>query len=367
MTGAAYNVTYTSPAGLTSMPLAFSRIDYARRINEVGVMEIDLIPIYPPGTFIKDGRISVYRTPVGGQGALHLETVWFVRKILYATNEDGEDVIRLVAHDNIGLLARRVIAYDAGTAYTRKTDYADNIIKALVFENYSTGAIDANRDLSDYLSVDADKDAGAAMDIEISWQNILDSLTKIAEASEYSAIKVVFDLVTYPGAATFLQFKTWAKYRGIDRGVGSPIKLIFSISRGNMLSAEMEEDYDGEINYAYVIGEGASAEAVNQKSIDASPFARVETVFNSQTTEMETAQSEADSIIAANKPKRRLKGKIVDTPSTRYGLDYEYGDRVVAEYKGYYFDCTLEAVHVTYDGENGEELELLLEGEEAIA
>ncbi|MCK9599169.1 MAG: siphovirus ReqiPepy6 Gp37-like family protein [Sphaerochaeta sp.] len=363
MSASVYGVVYKNPLGNSAINLEFSRLDYARRVNEVGVLEIDLIPFYLPGTFVKDGRIEIYRKPEGGDNGLHLETVWFVRKILYATNESGEDVLRLVAHDNIGLLARRVIAYDAGTAYTRKTDYADNIIKALVFENFSAGAIDANRDLSAYLTVDADRDSGAAMDIEISWQNVLDSLTKIAEASEYSAIKIIFDMITSDG---LFVFKTWANYRGQDHGIDSSSPVTFSMYAGNMLSAEMEEDYDGEINYAYVIGEGALAEAVNQNSIDQSPFARVESAYNSQTTETETAQSEADAIIVAGKPKRRLKGKIVDTPLTRYGVHYEYGDRVIAEYRGFTFDCTLEAVHITYDGDNGETLELLLEGEQVL-
>ena len=51
---------------------------------------------------------------------------------------------------------------------------------------------------------------------------------------------------------------------------------------------------------------------------------------------------------------RSFSGNLLDTQQFRYGVDWQFGDRITAQYGGEEFDAMIDAVVFTVD-ENGQE------------
>jgi hypothetical protein len=138
------------------------------------------------GELIPDRRIEVRRSINGALPYLDGETVWFVR---YASdNLDG--ILTLQAQDTMGLIARRIVPYAAGTSQASKTTptAADDLIKTVFKENAGSSVTDANRDLSTYISVQANLTLGQSVTKNFAWQQLLSTLQAMAQDSRSKAL-----------------------------------------------------------------------------------------------------------------------------------------------------------------------------------
>src|SRR5574343_782046 len=105
-----------------------------------------------PGDFdlyliAKDQLIEFWRKPYLSLQP-QLLFVGMVKTIRQEENESGIGNLIIGGPDARALLGSRIVAYPAGSAQAAKTDYADDMMKAIVRENLGSTATDTTRDLT---------------------------------------------------------------------------------------------------------------------------------------------------------------------------------------------------------------------------
>jgi len=336
-------------------------LDCARVINDIGAFALTLPGDFDPRYIIRDGIVEILRNP--GAGVARWVSVGFIRAITYAEDARGEDVIILEGPDQNDLLNRRIVAYAAGSAQAEKTDFADDMMKDIIRENMGSGAI-AARDWSSYnFGVAADLGAAPSITKGFAWRNVLKVLRDISASSESAGTRLYFDLQPYMATTTQVGFSfiTSTEQLGVDR-TGAD-QIIFSKEWGNLSDPELLFDYTREENYIYVGGQGEEAardivEVSDSPRIGMSIWNRREAFEDARhVTYSATAELEAvgNAALAAGKPQLRFRGKLLNTPQTRYGIDWEFGDKVVVSYRGFQYDTHIRAVSFHVD-KNGEQI-----------
>ena len=137
--------------------------------------------------------------------------------------------------------------------------------------------------------------------------------------------------------------------------------MIVSQEHYNRLEPSLTEDWEDEWNFVYATGQGEGDQRVVKTAQDdirigISPFNRREYVRDSRQASIdESVQAEANAALEEGRPKRVFNGTISQTEGCIYGVHWEWGDIVTAEYDGLSIDCHVDAVTVTIDG-NGTEI-----------
>ncbi|MDO8683913.1 MAG: hypothetical protein Q7N50_10580, partial [Armatimonadota bacterium] len=191
----------------------FSLLQYALLTNDISACRIDL-----PGDFDKtllaaDRRLDIWRQPDGG--SLSREGIWFIRKIKDSTDANGERNIKVTGYSPNYLLGSRIVAYAAASAQADKTAAFDNMMKAVVSQNLSTGATNTARTISTtYLSIAPNYTAAPSDNKAFAWRNVLAVLKDIADASRGAGTKLYFDMV--PVDSTKFEFRTYTGQPGLD-------------------------------------------------------------------------------------------------------------------------------------------------------
>lgn len=326
-------------------------LQYVRKINDVGSFTLVLDGNYNASYLKLDGRIVVFRN-----NKIDGNTAWLIRRVTRELDSNGRRNFVINATAAIELLKRRIVAYDAGSAYTNKTAAADNMMKAIVRENLGSLATDTNRDLSTYLTVEGNTSLGPVVSKAFSRDNVFDVLQDISDATVVAGSAVYFDIVT--PAYNSLEFRTYRGYRGLDNSFpGGLVPVILSSHRGNLANVTRTYDWMDEITYVYAGGRGQEANrqiatASSQERIGQSPFNRREGFRNSSNTDGATAlQNEANAGLWEGRPKRTFLAELVNVPgATEYAVHWNFGDKVTAEFEGESIDCIIEAVQVTVAG-----------------
>ena len=360
-----YQVALLDQYGVALTQLeGFSSLDYTRIVNSVGSLVTIIPEIYDQYLFsgtdiIRDNRIEVYRRIGGGSFYRDMETQWLVVKGNKILNERGERLTKITCVDLMQLLNRRIVAYNSGAAQASKTDQSDDMMKAIVRENFGSLATDTDRDWSAYLSVEADFGLGQSISKSFSRRKVLRVLNELANASYQAGTYIAFDIVAT--SQTAMLFRTFSGQRGIDRRHPSGINpLILSPEFGNLAGVDRGYDHTNEITYAYAGGQGEGASrlirtASDTTRINQSPFGRIEGFADARTTgDPVQVLDEARSLVKGGVPANTFAGKIVDGVSTIYGLHYGFGDIVTANFEGESIDCYVDKirVRVTQDGES---------------
>lgn len=366
-----YVVKVYNPNGqLLAIVKDFHRLEYGRAENVLGALELTLPgEVYPLDWFGRDTLLAVeYR------GALELETLWFTRLVTRDKRGGGNNTI-LTAYDALYLLgdpdnnAGRIVPYDAADAtYTDLTDFADDMMKTIISQNLGAGALDADRDISALLDIAADTSLGPVVTKEFAKALVLPVLQELGDAAAEAGTRVLFDIVCtrQPAAGTdvLFEFRTYIGQRGQDlRGL-----LIVGSDRKNLEDVIVTEDYSTEVTVCYAGGIGTEGtrpveERSNAARLGASRWNRREMFLDENSTEDTTAlQDAADNAIYAHRPRRRVSGRIVQSPGTRYRVDWNYGDAVTVQEEGVTFDSRVTTVRVSVTPQK-EEINTELVGE----
>lgn len=369
-----YGLYYTSPSGGNTTLLGdFSKLEYARRIGQVGTLSVVLAGDYPVDMFQEDGILKVYRSSSPGiPGRLDMSTFWLVQSIEMGKDEAGREYCVLGAVDALAILARRGVAYYGGTAYVSKTDTADNIMKALIRENYGSLAFDTARDLSAYISVASDLSVGPATTIEgIEWRkSILDILNELKDQSIQLGVPIYFDLVPDGNNAQSLTFVTYSNYVGVDRTSSNGVT--FSETNGALKNPKLVKDYTDEVNYVYSRGRGDGTDAIVEEVSDAtrvgaSVFNRREAFVNdSNSTSTAELTRVGNAELRYGRPRIIFDATIQQTADLTYGIQYGYGDAVRAVYKNYVLPCVIDNMRVQVGSDSDgswEQLDIRMHGE----
>lgn len=339
--------------------------EFVRVVNDVGAFSV-VLPGNTSDTIQNpDGMLEIWRRPI--DGTMQNVFTGFVRKVQYVTDEAGNQRIVLSGYDVNDILKRRIIAYAAETDEAKKTDYADDMMKEIVSENLGGDATDTDRDITSYgFSISADTSEGPSLSKAFAWRNMLLVLQEIAAASETAGTDLYFGITPYVnGNVVNLRFDTYVDQPGDD----NTNRVFFGLQWGNLAVPSLEYDYTEEENYIYAGGQGEMSDRVVAESsstalINASVYNRREAFEDARNTSTAAALADrADKRLREGQPRTRFSGLLLDTPQSRYGSDWEFGDRVTAIYNNIQFDGLINAVRFRLEESGLERIEARLEVE----
>lgn len=333
-----------------------TRLEFAYRERQVGQLVLDLPQFVPDTAFPLDGRITVERSIDGAAASLEGERCWLVRKVERLVKPQGVPSTRIVAVDGNDLLRRRIVDYDAGTAYTSKSGPADDVMKAIIRENL-VSATDATRNLSsDLFSVAIDHSLAPTIDVGFTRRNVLAVLQDICDAITQAGTYLTFD-VTWNGSS--FGFETYVGQRGMDHSggaIGQAGRVLIGPAYRNMTDARVVVDATDEATRIIAGGQGEEADreiarADNTVRQGVSPFGLIEDFTNQSNIADATQLAHmADAALQAERVRSVISGAFVDMPSSVYGRHFGFGDLVSVEVAGAFATARVDAVHVTVEG-----------------
>lgn len=342
---AKYEVYLSDPFGSRLATLdEFHQLSWTRMVNDLGAFtmtfgseQVDWRLFQP------DRRVEVWR--VLDTGMSRLVRVYLVRRIERETAEGGQRSVTIAGPDLNDLLARRIVAADAGSAEADKTDHADDMLKAIVREQLGASAGAARDYTANGFSVAPDVSLGPSLTKAFSRRNVLQVCQDVALASYDLGTPLYFDCVS-PVPAT-VEFRTYTERRGADRRNS---RTPFSLQRGTLASALIYHDWTTEVNHVYAAGQGVETdrevvEVSDANAIAVSPWNRCEGLADGRVyTTTAGLTSFGRTVLQEKRAARRFQAVLADAPGSRFQLDWDYGDWLSAEYDEEIFNCEVAAV-----------------------
>ena len=352
-----YRVDCYSASGVQLPSLPVIEGEYTLTERDVGVLHLVLPPSVPIANLQKDGRLQVHRAIDGGSFYLEGDATWLIRRRLQSLR-NRERIVEVWALHVTTVLARRIVAYAAGTTQTSKSDLADDMIKEIVRENL-TAPIDTTRTMSG-ISVAADLGQGPTVERSFSRRNILEVLRDICDDSAAQGTYLGFEVRTIGTALTAL---TYINQRGVDRRFGTANYLPLSVTSGAIAESSLDEDWSEEKTFIYALGGGEEelrtvGSAQNTVAEGASAFGRIEGSYQaSQETDTSYLDSMAAGELYAQRGRVRYEATYQDSPKIVYGRDFRWGDLLTINDYGQQFDVRVDPVSVKW-GRSGEQLDI---------
>ena len=340
----------------------FQDLEYTRTLNEIGWFKMTVPAEFSPSLLQPDMLFEFWRKPEGGIEKLMM--VGFLRKWKYFETSRGLDRLRLAGPDQMDLLPRPIIGYAAGEPESSKTDFVDDMIKEIIFENKGAGAgLTAEGRFRGYpadsFEIAGDESAAPSITRRFAWRDMWPVIQELMEASRHAGTQLYIDVIP-TGHAKF-QVRTYINLRGIDRTVTTGLNpILFSKEAGNLQAPSLEEDWTDEWNYIFGGGQGEGTDRLIDTENDLDRI--LQSQWNrrekfSDAREEDTALGVAQKANAKMEDKRPLlkfEGELVDAPQTLFGVDWDFGDKVSARYRGLTIDGVVNnyKVKLSDDGED---------------
>jgi hypothetical protein len=353
-----------------TMAKSFLSLTATRVANEIGQFTLYLPPSFDESLLAPDRMIQVWRRPRGGQ--LGLWQVYFIRR-WNLRDEGSREVIEVSGPDCNDLLRRRVIvAYSGDPDYTIIGDNveADLMMQTLVaasqVENANGPATESGtREWTDFSVGGNGTGLGPVVSksFELGAYLLTESgngiLPQIADAARIAGTEVFYAIVPIitPTGIRF-EFRTYLNQPGQDVS-GS---VTFAKEFGNLKNPSLEIDYSREENYIYAGGQGLETDRVVAQAYDvaaygASRWNRIEGfAYATNQSTPDAVASFAASNLADRRYKTRFTGEPMDTKGTRFGIQWNFGDRVTARYRRYQGTHIIRAVSLSVDSKGKEEI-----------
>ena len=350
-----YEIWLCDDRGQRLRVLEPAEFEYVRVVNTIGTFSLAFSGNLAAEWIALDRMVQIWRAAEGARP--RLEFLGFIRRWGWSTDQNGLTVLRVGGPDAVDLLRRRIVAYARGTSQASKSDYADDMMKAFVYENAGAGATDADRSMAGAgLTIQADYGAAGSIDVNAHWLNLLDTLREVAASAANDINTRVFFDVVRTNLST-VEFQTWVGQRGVDHSWpdGGP-PVIFGLEFGNMEQPSLEYDHSGEVNLVYAVGpfEGPSRPVVELEDTARSGMSawnRCEAYLDGgDFTNTDDLTDAGYAMLNDGRPRARFKATLLDTPSCRYGREWGFGDRVTATYMGRQFNAVVSSVKITVKG-----------------
>ena len=343
---AAIEVYLLSPNGtrLRLLP-QFLDLELNLTTNGVSVAALGLDGVqYDIGDFGKNYRLEIWR---GGQ--LQGGAPFLIRKKKLSLSGEGEWRIQLTGLHANTMLSWRKVAYYAGSPQaTATTEAADDLLKRLVRENlgslaqngpHITGVADGLRDepapdLSGYLTVAADESKAPNTSRGFSREKMLDLMGRISLDSYEQGSPLFFGFEK--NNAGLLEFRTRTRQWGSNR----TSQFVVSPDFLNFVNVSKEWDWSNEATVVYALGQNQaeSREVAVAKVSDTGGLNGglnwVEATIDGRNADSSQLPAEAKSTLKEYQAKITLNGELQETDSFRYGVDWQWGDRVLVEFGG---------------------------------
>ncbi len=351
-----YEIWYCDDIGNRIASIAtVEKFEYVKVAGDVGVMTMSLPVTGAVWEQVKpDHRIHIYRQPVNGSMAL--EFVAFLQGFNWTTDKNGLSNFPMAGECPNTLLTRRISAYNSEAAQaTLDKSTASQALIAAVSRNL-IAATDTARRVDDHLGyTDSSLAIGGAIKKPVAWDKLLEAMQDIQASTKTQGTEIFYGII--PTSDTALSFTTWQDQPGQDR-----TSTVFSLERGNLVNPSLSYDYSKIKTYIYVGGKGEGASRNIEEVQDTtreglSYWARRESFRNATyvTIDDTTALNDVgQDELAKFRPKIKLTCTLIDAASTRYGLDWNWGDKVTIDYQGIQASTIIRAVHVKVDS-NGKE------------
>lgn len=345
-------------------------VEYTRKINEVGDIRIEISPVFGFKNFTEDMRMELLRVIPGKAPYRPMDTIWFLTKKGFGEDNAGNEKIVLIGEDQNTFFSRRTVPYPQETSYTQKTTYADDMIKEIVRENYGSGALDPYRDMSasgddpDVLVVEGNRSASIIISHSFVRQDVIRVLQDIAKISYEEGIFLAFD-TEFMGFNNFI-FKTYIDYRGSDKSLSSTSPVVISKENNNLSRPELAYDWTKKKTYAYAIGHGSNIDIPTKEVYTSARYlrglSRREVFADARNSETEEdLEFAAKKVLRENAGKVYFTGNLADTQSTRFGINYEFGDLLSVQYQGLTIPVITSVISVK-DNKDGERITTKLDG-----
>lgn len=344
----------------------YSFFAYSRAVSGFGTIQFGLPYRYykekVPEIFRTDWRIDVWRSSEDGY-PMRREGSFFLRKFVIYERVDGMETIEFYGRSPIDILRRGDMCYLTTTQY-EKTGLADDLMITLVSENLSSGNLLVP---TGEFTVDGSAGLGPTVSFSAQGENLLDLLNDIRkETITLNMIlstnkKIYFDVVEYNtlsnGGFGYI-FRTYVTLRGQDRTASG---LIFSSANGNIRKPTYYEDYLDQITVAGAIynqdlGADCRLYSVNDQYLSRWNYIP-RTVFAGDGS---NTGRQLYTELAKDRAQRVFSADFLNTPGgpnqprSLYGVDWDLGDLVRAEFADKAFDTEIKIVHVAMD-EDGKE------------
>ena len=126
-----------------------------------------------------------------------------------------------------------------------------------------------------------------------------------------------------------------------------------------MIDPSLEYDYTEEENYIYATGKGEEAdrEVVQVSDSDrysVSQWARIEGQADSRNQTGDGVREAGRDKLNDGRPKIRFTATPIDVTGTRFGRDWDFGDKVTSKFRNIELQPIIRAVSISVN-ENGEE------------
>lgn len=356
---------------------SFVSLTATRSVNQIGSFSLSLPASFDESLLAVDRMVQVWRKPTGGQ--LGLWRIYFIRKWRFAT-VGSKETIEIIGPDSNDLLRRRVIAAysgDTSLATVGTNQAADSMLVDIVDYSQSNSLepvpIAGTRVWSDFSIASSPVLAPAITKTFPLGASLLTEsgdgiLPQIVNAARIAGTEVFYDVVpnVVTGSSVSFEFRTYTDQPGRDVSD----KVVFAKEFGNLKDPSLEFDYTGEINYVYSGGKGEQSDRNVQQVYDAARYSaskwnRCEG-FAQATNEADTdaaVEGFGNTKLAEGAPKVRFSGQPMDTKGTRFGRDWDIGDKVTARYRRYETTHIIRAVTLTTDDKGREEIRTRLDYE----
>ena len=192
---ARYELWLSNHLGMRRTLGGFVLLDYWQVANGIGPLTLQLPRGLPLWWFSLDSQIEVWRAGMP-------EGVWLVRRAGRKISDAGQAVIEVRGVSLAELLTRRIVAAAAGSAQAHRPGPADDVLRAIVREQFGAGA-GAGRDISALLEVEPDCGFGPTIAKSFARRNVLRVLQEIAAQSAQHGTPLFFDVCAIPPPPRF--------------------------------------------------------------------------------------------------------------------------------------------------------------------
>lgn len=337
----------------TSLITRVTWLEATRTCNDYGTLGIGLPTDFDTALLRRDRMIQVWRAPQGG--SLSLFRPYLIRRWRYEFQGD-EEKLSVFGVDPNELMRRRIVANYADLAQTQKTDYADDMMKEIVTEQFVAdvwGPDAGDRDLSPtYFSVQGDLAAGPILTKGFSWRRVMNVLQDLQKASREAGTEVFWDVVVNNVTSSTITFQFRTKTGQPGQNL-SDYGVLFSLEKGNLRSPFYDFDATEEENYIFAGGQGTETDRATDEVYDAarynaSQWNRCEGFADArnQTTANGIRES-ARTVLEVGRPRERFGAHLLDVEGMRFGMDWNWGDKVKASYRSKEFDAIVWTVQLS--------------------
>jgi hypothetical protein len=346
------------------------KLSYSMTANAVGALTLT-VPrdALPDAYVVQDAALEIWRRPDGGTMSREGNTQWLIAKETRGSSK-GERYRRIVAESLMTLLKRRyVLSYSGPSSVVNVSAIpADNAMKQIVRDCFGASNVSvinwdgaptnfAARDWSTKLTVADNEGRGVNITKNYPWRNVLPILQEIGRDAVTTggtpAYRAIYFDIVMNGAIP--EFRTWDTQRGTDRTTGAA-RFVISADRESLGGTiEVTTDWSDTATGVAAGGSGQGTERVLASAYDAtragqSRYGLRELFMSLANIDDQLAlRAEANAELQRRRPSKTLTGDLISVPGAVYGLDWGYGDRVIAEFEGDSFTARIDSVTVTLD------------------